>query len=64
MLIVDGDQFPVIPLDDVPGKTGIGVTLLQIGPIGSNAGVIIGVILIGTATTADAAHWPGFGVNV
>src|SRR5258708_35649390 len=59
--MVAGDQVPVIPLVEVPGKAGA-VLFWQRGPICAKAGVTCGSMVISLVTLI--AHWPGlFGVK-
>jgi len=50
VLIVAGDQVPVIPLVEVAGKAGA-VLFWQSGPIAAKAGVMLLVVGISMVTT-------------
>ena len=56
-----GVQEPVIPFSEVIGKA-VKRSLAQIGFIGANVGVILGLTVISKVTTV--AHCPVVGVNV
>ena len=49
VLIVAGDQVPVIPLVEVAGKAGA-VLFWQSGPIATKAGVMLLVVVISMVT--------------
>ena len=49
VLIVVGNQVPVIPLADVKGKAG-GALFWHSGPIGAKVGVMLLVIVISIVT--------------
>ena len=61
VLMVAGNQVPVIPLLEVAGNAGA-VLLRQISPITSKVGVVAGVTLILMVT--GVAHTPASGVKV
>ena len=61
VLMVAGLHVPLIPLLDVAGSVGA-VLFWQSGPIGVNAGVICGSIVM--INGAVVAHCPADGVNV
>ena len=61
VLMVAGLHVPVMPLVEVVGNAGAAL-FWQSGPIGVNAGVICGSIVM--TNGAVVAHWPADGVNV
>lgn len=61
MLTVAGFQVPVTPLFEVVGNIGA-VALAQIGAIGSNVVIVIGVTV--TSKVVEVAHKPAVGVKV
>lgn len=61
VLLIAGDQVPVIPLVEVVGKAGM-VAPLQYGPTAANAGVMLGFMVI--VKVVVVAHWPAVGVKV
>jgi hypothetical protein len=61
VLMVAGDQVPVIPLLELVGRRP-GVAFKQYGPNCVNVGVILGVTV--TVIVVITAHWPALGVNV
>ena len=61
LLTVDGNQVPVTPLLDVPGRTGV-ADPLHIGAGVVNVGTVCGVTV--TVIVAVVAQIPAFGVNV
>jgi hypothetical protein len=62
LLTVAGDQVPVIPFDDINGRTGE-TDPEQIGATTAKVGVMAGVTEISKVVVA-VAHWPAAGVNV
>ena len=60
MLFGIGDHVPVIPFDEVVGKSGIGVPK-QYGPIGLNVGKMFSLISI--CISVFNAHCPDVGVK-
>ena len=61
MLLIAGDQVPVMPFVDVVGKAGT-LAPLQYGPTAANVGVTLGVMVI--VSEAVVAHCPAVGVKV
>ena len=61
VLIVAGDQVPVIPLVELAGSAGA-TEFRQSGPIWANEGRTAGVTMI--VRVAVVAHSPASGVNV
>ena len=62
VLLIAGDQVPVMPLVDVVGSNAGIVAPLQYGPTAANVGITFGLMVIGTCTGAEV-HDPD-GVNV
>ena len=62
LLIVAGDQVPVIPLVDVNGNTGA-IAPEQIGAMAAKVGVRFGITVI-SRVVAAVAHCPAAGVKV
>ena len=60
VLLIAGDQVPVMPLVDVVGRAGMEVPL-QAPFTALNEGVMSGVMVIVVETLC--AHCPAFGVN-
>ena len=56
VLMVAGDQVPVIPLSEISGKSGA-VLFKQSGPICTNVGTISGTISMSIVVTTP--HWSG-----
>jgi len=61
VLLIEGDQLPVMPLVEVVGNSGT-LAPLQYGPTDANVGVTFGVIVI--VSVVVVAHCPAVGVNV
>jgi len=61
VLLIEGDQLPVMPLVEVVGNAGT-LAPLQYGPTDANVGVTFGVIVI--VSVVVVAHCPAVGVNV
>jgi hypothetical protein len=61
VLLIAGDQEPVIPLFEVVGNAGI-VAPEQYGPTALKVGVTFGSIVI--VKVCVVAHCPAVGVNV
>ena len=61
MLTVAGAQVPLMPLLEVPGKTGA-VAPLQKAGMAVNVGVVLLVTV--TVIVVNVAHCPAPGVNV
>ena len=61
VLLIEGDQLPVMPLVEVVVNAGTPAPL-QYGPTDANVGVTFGVIVI--VSCVVVAHCPAVGVNV
>ena len=63
LLTTDGDQVPVIPLSDVPGKAGTDAPA-QISNVVPKENVGVVLEFTETVKVVVVAHWLAPGVNV
>ena len=63
MSTVEGTHIPVMPLFEVPGKTGVAAPLQIDRDVPKLNNGVTGAFIV-TLNTAVVAHWPAAGVNV
>ena len=63
LLIIAGDQFPAIPLGDVPASTGTPLPE-QIGAIAAKFGVVNAFTVTVKTCVGELTHWFAAAVNV